>query len=889
MRYVIFFFVMFLSFNSISQIVDIPDGNFKQLLIENGVDTNGDLEIQLSEAEAVESLLIDDSNISSIEGIKSFKNLVSLDIQKFSLNLSSVNLSDLIFLEEVKFNTSTSYEAVDMTGCTSLLEARFFEVETLNLTNCSSLELIDIHMFTEIELSGCENLSSFKLAVYDQLDFSTLGLITLDSLIIGGINSSDLNVVNLPDLKYLYASDPGSIFIRDCPKLEQIIVDNAMLNLDIADLPNLKNVNIGTILSEGNLNIQNCQSLEDVNISIADFANTVNINDCSDLMNFAFTQYADLELLIISNCSSIVDLNLTTATQPKSVDLTGLSSLKTLFLNAGPTKLILDGCYSLESYGYVFSFTEVLDFSDCVNLKEIDLHSSFYLKTLILQNGTPEIVALSDLEVLSHVCVDPEEFVEMTAYLSTFENLDVEVTTSCDFADGGEPFSVTGTSYLDVNNDSCKTSTQTLSFSKYVINDGIGEKYFYTNEEGNYQYKLIDGQYTFGPELLFGDYIFTSFPESQNATFPSEGSSVNQDFCFIASSEEVDVIEVHLIPLEPARPGFDSRYLITYTNTGNVTRGGDIKLTFQDEFMDYLMSEPMVDIQETGFLSWNFEDLIPYETRRIEFTMNLNSPMDTPPLNGEDILNFKAEVGPLGNQTLTVYWSNLNQDVVNSFDPNDKTCLNGNAFDQEFVGDYLKYMIRFENTGSAEAINIVVIDTLDNTKFDVRTLQVINASHEVVTEITENVIKFIFKDIYLPFEDETNDGYVTFKIKTLPSLVLGDDIQNKAEIFFDFNFPIVTNTTSTIISDFTSVDDLKQNTFDLEISPNPTSESILISSDAMMSRIELIDISGKLLESVSFVENKSQHIHSIQHLLSGVYFMKAYSKNGVSIKKIVIK
>jgi hypothetical protein len=101
-------------------------------------------------------------------------------------------------------------------------------------------------------------------------------------------------------------------------------------------------------------------------------------------------------------------------------------------------------------------------------------------------------------------------------------------------------------------------------------------------------------------------------------------------------------------------------------------------------------------------------------------------------------------------------------------------------------------MIRFENKGTAEAQNVVVKDMIDTSKFDVSSLVVTQGSHPFVTRITEtNKVEFIFENINLPFDDATNDGYVAFKIKTKPSLVVGDSFSNTASIYFDYNFPIV--------------------------------------------------------------------------------------------------
>jgi len=229
--------------------------------------------------------------------------------------------------------------------------------------------------------------------------------------------------------------------------------------------------------------------------------------------------------------------------------------------------------------------------------------------------------------------------------------------------------------------------------------------------------------------------------------------------------------------------------------------------------------------------------------------MNLNSPMEDPALVGGSILNYTARVSPIGNVTITSYWSYLNQEVVNSFDPNDKTCLDGDVLLEEQVGQSLKYMIRFENTGTAEAVNVVVIDTIDPSSYDIRSLEVLNASHELRTEIEGNIVKFIFDDIYLPFEDATNDGYVTFRINTLPDLELGHDIRNRAGIYFDFNFPIITNTTSTVVSEITSVVDLDGDDLHISYYPNPTTQQVQIESDEPIDHLELLTVDGRVAAS----------------------------------------
>ncbi len=142
----------------------------------------------------------------------------------------------------------------------------------------------------------------------------------------------------------------------------------------------------------------------------------------------------------------------------------------------------------------------------------------------------------------------------------------------------------------------------------------------------------------------------------------------------------------------------------------------------------------------------------------------------------------------------------FNQTIVNSFDPNDKTCLEGSSVSTEMVGQYLHYMIRFENTGTAPAQNIIVKDIIDITKYDLSSLIPLTGSHPFTTRIVgTNKVEFIFENINLPSEPDSNDGYVAFKIKTKPTLVAGNSVANSASIYFDYNLPIVTNTATTAI------------------------------------------------------------------------------------------
>src|SRR5690606_33749868 len=116
--------------------------------------------------------------------------------------------------------------------------------------------------------------------------------------------------------------------------------------------------------------------------------------------------------------------------------------------------------------------------------------------------------------------------------------------------------------------------------------------------------------------------------------------------------------------------------------------------------------------QSAGNLSWSYANLLPFETREIIFSLLLNTPTHPDfPLNGGDIVDYTATIGyGAVDETPVNNIFTLNQTLVNSYDPNDITCLEGNTVTPEYIGNFVHYIIRFENNGTANATNVVVRD-----------------------------------------------------------------------------------------------------------------------------------------------------------------------------------
>ena len=443
------------------------------------------------------------------------------------------------------------------------------------------------------------------------------------------------------------------------------------------------------------------------------------------------------------------------------------------------------------------------------------------------------------------------------------------INSYCAFVPGGDYNSIKGVLRFDINNNGCDSNDILLIDTRVKANINSNINYVYTNEQGEYRIDTSQNNIIISP--IFQNNYFTNTPNSISYTFATPNSSLIADFCVTANGIHPD-LEISLLPINAARPGFDAKYKIIYKNKGNTTQSGTVNLAFNDAILDFVSAIPATASQSINNLSWNFANLLPFETREITITLNLNSPTEIPPLNGGDILNYTttittSAIDDLPNDNTFVF----NQTVVNSFDPNDKTCLQGATIPPSKVGDYVHYMIRFENTGTFPAENIVVKDMIDTAKFDVNSLIPVKGSHSFLTNISDgNKVEFIFENINLPFDDANNDGYIAFKIKTKPTLVNGNTFSNTASIYFDYNFPIVTNTATTTIAALSIQDFEFKNYFNLY--PNPVSNILNITQKENIT-INSVNIYNTLGQLVLTIPNaKNTKAVDVSSLTSGNYF-----------------
>ena len=236
----------------------------------------------------------------------------------------------------------------------------------------------------------------------------------------------------------------------------------------------------------------------------------------------------------------------------------------------------------------------------------------------------------------------------------------------------------------------------------------------------------------------------------------------------------------------------------------------------------------------------------------------------------------------------TIHWGFVNQFALNSgnafehnlctqvrtsFDPNDISAVATGTQTEHFIpkNTEIEYTIRFQNTGNDTAFVVRLLNMLPP-ELDKTTLKIGASSHPMTYSLKGNgVLEFLFTHILL-VDSTTNEaashGFVRYKISTKPNLSSGQTIDNQANIYFDYNAPVATNTyRHTIANDVASVflslePAFAQSNTTLKIMPNPMTDFAIfeLETDRLLTQnkatLTLYNTLGQAVHSKNFENNR---------------------------------
>lgn len=370
-----------------------------------------------------------------------------------------------------------------------------------------------------------------------------------------------------------------------------------------------------------------------------------------------------------------------------------------------------------------------------------------------------------------------------------------------------------------------------------------------------------------------------------------------------ASIENIDLPKtpVHLSDVSVdlssgfARPGFSFTLIATIRNRGIYTTDvlGFVALD------SALVDMPVVQVP-TNFVIDSISSSLP---RRVYFHCNNLLPqalkqmtisVNVPPIPdvslGQNLYNF-ANVTLTNGLDQNPYndHASCTEEIRGAYDPNDKQVFSEgvNVDGQATPNDTLfEYLIRFQNTGTDTAFNVLIIDTID-TDLDLLSFELISQSHPVVVEFFDNgIVHFVFDNIQLPdsnINEPASHGFVKFSIKLNEPEEL-NLVENLAAIYFDYNPPIYTNTVST--ERVVGVKEIAINK--VNVFPNPTTGLVSINiAGQPIEQVVLLDILGKEVLTERYNSLKQVEL-DLSSLNKGLHLIKVKSTGSWYQHKVII-
>ena len=481
----------------------------------------------------------------------------------------------------------------------------------------------------------------------------------------------------------------------------------------------------------------------------------------------------------------------------------------------------------------------------------------------------PNDLDFADLNLDGHMDIIGTYYTNETTFLVLHKNL------------GTVKNEVNGKVQIDFDSNGCDQSDEPFSYLMIVSENDSNSYATFSLNNGLYQLFLDEGEHSITTSSNLPDY-YTIDPQSQVVDFDGLGNTETINFC-ISPNQIINDLNVVLIPTSENRAGFDTTYELVYKNVGTTTLDGDLELQFDQKLSFIQASETTVDTG-TNFVEFAFEDLLPFESRTITLTLNIPPP---PYVELGSIIEFVAMINPISTDiTKDDNVFNFKREVIGSYDPNDITVLEGETISPDEAGNYLNYVIRFQNTGTASAINVRVDHELDS-NLDWGTFTPISSSHNNTTTLTNGKdLEFLFENINLPdsvANEPASHGHIAFKIKPKSDIAVGDIIKGQASIFFDFNPPIFTNEVTTEIIEEIEADFIVSASLLKPISCKGLNDAIIqveASGGLEPYNYELLDENDNIVVS--------QNSNVFENLLSGNYVVRVTDSSSQQVSSVIL-
>lgn len=346
------------------------------------------------------------------------------------------------------------------------------------------------------------------------------------------------------------------------------------------------------------------------------------------------------------------------------------------------------------------------------------------------------------------------------------------------------PF-ITGHAFYDANNDGFRDPGE-LPCPITIIEAAPSGDLSGCDATGYYAMPVDTGTYIVdGRPVLY--HTISTAPHNVTLTGLAEVDSLN-DIGYAPIPGIYDLV-AH-VWATAARPGFPNSIVMSVRNVGTEPTTVQMQLGADaDQVIDSMSVAPTTLVGNTA--TWELPVLDP--GTEWSGSLFVTTP-DTLPL-GSGLQHTLVAVPAVPDTTPADNTFHFYGMIVGSWDPNAKHVEPQTMTTDELAqDDRLRYLIEFQNTGNFPAERVVITDTLPQDLM-VNTFAFIASSHVCSWYITSRVLHIIYDPIHLP--DSVNNepeshGFFAFSIRPVPGLLPGDQIINTANIYFDYNVPVIT-------------------------------------------------------------------------------------------------
>jgi uncharacterized repeat protein (TIGR01451 family) len=360
---------------------------------------------------------------------------------------------------------------------------------------------------------------------------------------------------------------------------------------------------------------------------------------------------------------------------------------------------------------------------------------------------------------------------------------------------GADPYQLSGSVFADLDGDGSRDPEEPALPGASIVSDPDG--YIALNDAlGLYTVHCQAGQYTvsaFAPSPL---WALTTTPGSYSVEPTASQPEIGDlDFGF-APTEDVSSLSLELVLSGGACSDTTSLW-ITIVNDGTRIEPGVISLALDPAFA-FVSSVPEPVSVMGNSITWNFDPISFGELYVLQASVIIPSAdlLGSTYANAV-VVNTLDDVG-----AVTGTFEAVGTDVLAcSFDPNDKQVAlagYGPSGAVPLVQEHVEYTVRFQNTGNAPAVDLMIRDHL-STSLDPTSLELLGASHHptAVSIDPSGELVVRFEGIQLPDSGSSftgSQGFIRFRLAILPGEPHLTQISNTAEIYFDLNEEVVTNT-----------------------------------------------------------------------------------------------